>query len=221
MIMQSKNNKLSEYFSILECSEDATWVEIKKSYKILVELYSSPSMATEATEAIEAMEPQGSWPEDSGENERYGEINKKNMQILEELHEAYGKLEEVFHKKIVREDCDVEQVTSQVITFSGASLKRVREALGIDLLDIAIASNVQMSHLQNIEEEVFEELPTEIYLKGYLASYADYLSLDTKRVLDDYLLLLHDWREQETGKRDKAAYNMKNLIPSWFDSKLK
>ena len=72
-------------------------------------------------------------------------------------------------------------------------MKKIRDTLNIDLVDIAISSNIQINHLKNIENELYGALPNDVYLRGYLVNYAEFLSLDSKRVVDDYMQGFHQW----------------------------
>jgi flagellar biosynthesis protein FlhG len=71
--------------------------------------------------------------------------------------------------------------------FSGAILRQVREALGIELREIAERSKIGMAYLQAIEDERFTKLPAPVYVRGFLAEYARLLGLDVERVQDSYL----------------------------------
>jgi flagellar biosynthesis protein FlhG len=71
--------------------------------------------------------------------------------------------------------------------FSGVLLRQVREALGIELREIAERSKIGMAYLQAIEDERFAKLPAPVYVRGFLAEYARLLGLDVERVQDSYL----------------------------------
>jgi cytoskeleton protein RodZ len=71
--------------------------------------------------------------------------------------------------------------------FSGNALRLTREVLGINLKEIALYSGIPLSHLKNIELERFDLLPPIGYIKAFLKKYAEYLSLDSQKVINDYL----------------------------------
>jgi len=71
--------------------------------------------------------------------------------------------------------------------FTGALLRQIREAKGIELREIAEASKVGMGYLQAIEDENFAKLPAVVYTRGFLLEYAKAAGLDPSRVADSYL----------------------------------
>jgi flagellar biosynthesis protein FlhG len=71
--------------------------------------------------------------------------------------------------------------------FSGAVLRQIREAIGIELREIAERSKIGMAYLSAIEGEVFTKLPAAVYVRGFLAEYARALGLDGERVKQTYL----------------------------------
>lgn len=68
----------------------------------------------------------------------------------------------------------------------GEKLKRIREDMRISLAEIAKATKVKQSYLEKIEEGDFENLPPDVYVKGFLKSYACYLGVDEYEVIDQY-----------------------------------
>jgi len=71
--------------------------------------------------------------------------------------------------------------------FSGPLLRQIREAVGVELREIAERSKIGMAYLQALEGEVFAKLPAHVYVRGFLAEYARALGLDPERVKQTYL----------------------------------
>lgn len=71
--------------------------------------------------------------------------------------------------------------------FSGPLLRQIREAVGIELREIAEKSKIGMAYLQAIESETFSKLPAPVYVRGFIAEYARALGLDVERVKQTYL----------------------------------
>ena len=63
---------------------------------------------------------------------------------------------------------------------TGADLKRIREARGISLRDIALQSKIGMRILEYIEEDRLPYLPAPVYLRGFLQEYARAVGLDPR-----------------------------------------
>ncbi|MBA3391799.1 MAG: helix-turn-helix domain-containing protein [Deltaproteobacteria bacterium] len=71
--------------------------------------------------------------------------------------------------------------------FTGALLRQIREAIGIELREIAEKSKIGMAYLHALEGEVFAKLPAAVYVRGFLSEYARALGLDSERVKQTYL----------------------------------
>jgi len=76
---------------------------------------------------------------------------------------------------------------SPLTEFTGPLLRQIREAIGIELREIAERSKIGMAYLQALEGEVFGKLPAAVYVRGFLAQYARALGLDVERVKQTYL----------------------------------
>jgi cytoskeleton protein RodZ len=74
---------------------------------------------------------------------------------------------------------------SQEITL-GSLLRTSREERHIDLDAVVKATKVRRHYLEALENEEWEKLPSQIFVKGFLRSYAEFLGLDKETVLDYY-----------------------------------
>lgn len=68
----------------------------------------------------------------------------------------------------------------------GSSLREARVRRGIELPQVAAATRIRARYLQALEDERFERLPGDVYAKGFLRAYADYLGLDSQLFVDEY-----------------------------------
>lgn len=73
---------------------------------------------------------------------------------------------------------------------TGADLRRVREARGVALKDIAAASKIGVRFLEYIEADRHKDLPAPVYLRGFLYEYARAVGLDPQRTAGSYLARL-------------------------------
>ncbi len=71
--------------------------------------------------------------------------------------------------------------------WTGEVLRRVREARGLTLQQIAERTKVTRHHLENIEADRYAKLPAAVYLRGILMSLAKELRLDGQKVARSYL----------------------------------
>ncbi len=68
----------------------------------------------------------------------------------------------------------------------GSSLKEARLRNGLDLPAAAEATKIRSRHLQALEDEQFDILPGQTYVRGFLKTYADFLGLDGQLYVDEY-----------------------------------
>ena len=68
----------------------------------------------------------------------------------------------------------------------GELLARQREQLGIPLADAARALNLRPAVVGGLEQDDYQEIPVAAYRRGYLRSYAKYLGMDDRLVLEAY-----------------------------------
>ena len=68
----------------------------------------------------------------------------------------------------------------------GNSLREARFRQQLELTDVEQATKIRARYLQALEEESFDALPAQTYVKGFLRTYADYLGLDGQLYVDEY-----------------------------------
>jgi cytoskeletal protein RodZ len=68
----------------------------------------------------------------------------------------------------------------------GARLREARMRGKIDINQVEADTKIRAKYLRAMENEEWELLPGEIYAKTFLRSYADYLGLDSRELVDDY-----------------------------------
>jgi hypothetical protein len=68
----------------------------------------------------------------------------------------------------------------------GSSLREARLRQGLDLVDAEQGTKIRSKYLRALEDERFELLPAQTYVKGFLRSYADFLGLEGQLYVDEY-----------------------------------
>ncbi|MGC1884499.1 MAG: RodZ domain-containing protein [Stellaceae bacterium] len=66
---------------------------------------------------------------------------------------------------------------------AGAMLRQQREALGLDITDVAAMLRIKPAYLEALEAGRPYELPGAVYAIGFIRAYADYLGLDNREML--------------------------------------
>ncbi|MFC1850654.1 helix-turn-helix domain-containing protein [candidate division CSSED10-310 bacterium] len=68
----------------------------------------------------------------------------------------------------------------------GAYLKTERELRQISLEEIAVTTKIKLEYLRALEEDRFEVLPNETFIRGYIRAYSKFCGLNEDDVLVNY-----------------------------------
>jgi len=96
----------------------------------------------------------------------------------------------------------------------GATLREARMRAKIDINEVETRTKIRAKYLRAIENEEWGLLPGDVYVKSFLRTYADYLGLDSRQLIDDYKRRYerpsdHEMRQiaplgRERDRRDKG-----------------
>ncbi len=184
--MNMQSEEYERYFEILEIGPGASFLEIREAYLHLKSLYSEDSIVT--------LPVKDEVPED------------RKTEILWEIEEAYHILAETYERESRQEDGREGPLSGidegdlpplEITEFSGQSLREIRERRGIDLHNVALSTRIQIQYLESMENEDFDGLPPETYVRGFVVSYAKTLNLDPGQVAEDYMKKYHEWKYGE------------------------
>ena len=87
----------------------------------------------------------------------------------------------------------------------GNSLREARLRQGLDFVEIEQSTKIRGKYLRALEDEQFELLPAETYVKGFLRNYAEYLGLDGQLYVDEFNSRFVSGEEHEPRVRRSAA----------------
>jgi Helix-turn-helix domain len=68
----------------------------------------------------------------------------------------------------------------------GNSLREARLRQGLDYPDVERVTKIRPKYLRALEDESFDSLPAQTYVKGFLRTYAEFLGLDGQLYVDEY-----------------------------------
>jgi cytoskeletal protein RodZ len=68
----------------------------------------------------------------------------------------------------------------------GATLREARMRAKIDINEVETRTKIRAKYLRAIENEEWGLLPGDVYVKSFLRTYAEYLGLDGRQIIDDY-----------------------------------
>ena len=87
----------------------------------------------------------------------------------------------------------------------GNTLREARLRRGLDILDCEAETKIRTKYLRAMEEEQFDLMPSATYVRGFLRTYADFLDLDGRLVLDEYESRFGAYRASASSAGSGAA----------------
>lgn len=203
------------YYEILKIPLNADLNTIKRAYREALDTYSQDALATyslfseeQRAELLQTIETAFHTLIDTGKRNAYDQMLLDSEQAqAPQWQQTRQAPSDIFSnpnigmgtprpreirswvKAKFTED-EIQQLAEQVVgkdLVSGLDLKRMREALEVDLSDIFELTRISKTTLNSIEENQFDQLPAEVFLKSFLKSYAEILQIDPQRVIEGYL----------------------------------
>jgi cytoskeleton protein RodZ len=102
----------------------------------------------------------------------------------------------------------------------GPTLREARMRARIDITEVETRTKIRARYLRAIENEEWDLLPGPVYAKTFLRTYADFLGLDSRMLVDEYKRRYERPSDNEarpiaslTRERERAARGP--LIPPW------
>jgi transcriptional regulator with XRE-family HTH domain len=68
----------------------------------------------------------------------------------------------------------------------GERMKKIRSERRLSLAEISKSTKIQVKYLEDIEEGEYQKLPADVYVKGFLRSYAIFMGLNETMLIKQY-----------------------------------
>ena len=88
----------------------------------------------------------------------------------------------------------------------GSYLKHERELRGVPLEEISGTTKIHIRFLKALEENSFDQLPGEVFIKGYIRSYANIIGSDVEEMLNIYKESV-EFNKQENCPQETSSFN--------------
>ena len=102
-------------------------------------------------------------------------------------------------------------------TTVGQCLQRQRESRKMSLESVSQGTRINLAFIKALEEDAFQLLPSETYVRGFLQSYAKFIQLDPVEILRMYRNQVHpvglpkDQVRQEEDEHSPRKVRKKHL----------
>src|ERR1700761_5221203 len=104
----------------------------------------------------------------------------------------------------------------------GATLREARMRAKIDINEVERRTKIRAKYLRAMENEEWDLLPGEVYVKSFLRTYSDFLGLDSRQLLDEYKRRYerpsdHELRPITPRSRERERKERRRgpLVPPW------
>ena len=87
----------------------------------------------------------------------------------------------------------------------GNILRAEREKQGLTIKDIENETSIRTLYIEAIEKGAWKALPSEVYVKGFIRNYAEFLRLDADALARQYRLLRSE--ERRVGKECRSRWS--------------
>ncbi|MDX9855347.1 MAG: helix-turn-helix domain-containing protein [Parcubacteria group bacterium] len=95
----------------------------------------------------------------------------------------------------------------------GEKLRNIRNNRRVSLSDISKNTRIQIEYLEYLEQGAYERLPADVYVKGFLKSFAEYLNVDERDLIRSFE---KEKSIQQNIKGDNKKENPKKINLSNF-----
>lgn len=205
-----------DYYALLEIPRSATRVEVERAYRLSQQTYAEGSLAlysvfesSDAAAIRERLEEAYRILSDPECRSEYDESRSAaDSPPISTPLSTPGDLASD-PKPLARATATPASVVEEFDSFEddgtgdfdGLRLRRTRLFRGYEIEEIADVTKVSGTHLRNIEDENFVELPADVYVRGFVTAYARTIGLDPKIVVPSYMARLQASRGGDQRSR--------------------
>ncbi len=200
-----------DYYELLEIPRTATRAEVERSYRLSQQTYGEGSLALysvfedddaaairdrldEAYRVLSDPEFRAAYDEGQpvGDSEPHSMSSEEPWHVGSSSDVATEETGTPAFDEVVEEYAALEDEADG--DFDGVRLRRARLFRGYEINDIADVTKVGGTHLRNIEDENFVDLPADVYVRGFVTAYARTIGLDPKIVVPSYMARVQESR---------------------------
>jgi cytoskeleton protein RodZ len=137
--------------------------------------------------------------------------------MKEEIEDKY-KIDNV--EEYIGEDGYLETERLVIDDHPGITLKRIRIVQNKSVSSISTYLHLPTSYIENIENGLYEKLPSHVFAKGYLRSYASHLGIDPEIILKLYSKHVQNVQES-INETIESAQNEEGIFSPSVESQSK
>ena len=98
----------------------------------------------------------------------------------------------------------------------GQELKKLREELGYSHEKVSESLYITAHYVKALEDDDYEKLPGDTFIKGYYKAYAKFLRADTEQIISSYLNYVEKSNNQNTQDDQTGDSKNRNKTILWI-----
>jgi len=206
-----KNFERLTYYDILKIPPNSSSFEIKRAYRDALSIYNEDSLVTYSLFSSDERDKILKTIEEAflaliNENKRAaydrmltdsGQIDLSITSMINQKKPVpfyLGNINNIdnFAERVRKKsrEKEIKKLTNEILSkdlISGDDLKKIREAVDVEISEINAITRISVSVIKSIEGNQSESLPPKLYLRNFLRTYAEILKIDPQRIIDGYL----------------------------------
>lgn len=199
------------HYEIFEIPVNASNFEIRQAYREALSIYGADSAISysffteeEREDILGRVEEAFSTLIDENRREQYDKtlvdekkidpsaLKKKRQKVPTPIFSFRGPDGKAISKTIkngIKEE-DLKKTVDEILLkdmISGNDLKMLRKAVGVTIQDLFEGTRISVSSLEAIENDNLDALPSAVYLRNFLKTYAELFKVDPEKIIDRYI----------------------------------
>ncbi len=98
----------------------------------------------------------------------------------------------------------------------GECLKRKREELGISIKDLGDKLRIKVDYLEDLEENNYEKLPPDVYVKGFIKSYSELVGFNPEKMIELFKKEKEIENKVESRNKKEKKYEKRFAIKKYI-----
>ena len=98
----------------------------------------------------------------------------------------------------------------------GECLKRKREELGISIKDLGDKLRIKVDYLEDLEENNYEKLPPDVYVKGFIKSYSELVGFNPEKMIELFKKEKEIENKVESRNKKEKKYEKKFALKKYI-----
>lgn len=184
-ILKSINERT--YYDILDLNRNCSTDEVERAYHVAKSAYGDGSMASYSLYGADDLEVIRQKVDEA----YLVLVQEESRRVYDESLQADVKPQKEKESRLSDSLPSAPNISdigaTDRIPYNGSRLRRIRLESGTDLERISEITKIRSEYLLAVEEDRYDDLPSPVYVRGFVHAYARCLGVDADRAASEYL----------------------------------